>query len=970
SAKLHSSKTKLISYFNDEHMTTECVHLPIAYKSQELVEKFFVVTSSLLPTISGDTAEALGLIRRVRAVSEDKDKTRWMERFPEVFRGPGTIRGAEVKLKLKENYVPVVNPCRKIPVSQEKAVKEEIARMIKNGVVAKVNTPTEFVSNIVVVPKAHGRIRLCLDPQHLNKALQRGPHPTKRLEQIQCKMAKAAYFTTLDADESFWQLKLETASSYLCTFITPFGRYRFLKVPYGITTASDEFQRVTDEIFGDMDGVIPYIDDIIIWGETKEQQQERVEGVLQRCREIGLVLNPSKCHFNKTSVRYLGHIVSRNGFRIDPDRIEHIQAFETPSDKKELQRFLGVVNFVGGFIENMSEKTKPLRDLVKDDVEFLWTSEQQKAFEVLKESLTRAPVLRFFDPSQPVVLSVDASEFAVGAVLLQDGRPVAYNSRALSAAQQKLPQIEKEMIAIANGCSKYHYYIFGHTDITVETDHKPLESIFTKAFEKVPFSLQPYWLSLQKYGLRVKYKPGKKIPVADFLSRIRNNKETVDSANMKAVASIAISDERLAEYVNDTDNDPELTELKNMYQRGWPNDKKEVPEKIWRFWPYRDEIHVYKGLVLRTGRIIVPANRRAEVLDQLHASHRNAQSMQRRSQGSIYWPTIHRDIEIRVQNCEGCQRDHHRIPKEPLISSKIPTYPWQIVSADILHHEGENYQVIVDHYSFFWEITRLPSMSASAVIKALWEVFQRHGYPEVFRSDNATQYVNDDLQKLFRRFDISHRTSSPLYAQSNSMAERAVQEAKRLLKKVKYGTPDFYNALLEVRSTPRTELLKSPCQRLMSRQPRTLVPTLKSQLQPRVVKPEIVRKELQKIRKQQKKEYDHKYQRYHTELMKFVDEGFAVEIQNLEPAEFSAVDGSDFTPHPEVVTSSSGKEKSHPIALSTDIPRAYMRIAVNATDQPFFRFLWRAPGSSAIKTFQMVRVTWGVLELSPKLTVL
>ena len=145
---------------------------------------------------------------------------------------------------------------------------------------------------------------------------------------------------------------------------------------------------------------------------------------------------------------------------------------------------------------------------------------------------------------------------------------------------------------------------------------------------------------------------------------------------------------------------------------------------------------------------------------------------------------------MRVQNCDGCQRDRHRIPREPLISSAIPKYPWQIVSADILHHEGNDYQVIVDHYSFYWEITRLPNLSAKSVITALWKVFQRYGCPETFRSDNAMQYNNDELQRLFRHYDITHTTSSLLYAQSNALAERAVQEAKRILKKVKYGTPD------------------------------------------------------------------------------------------------------------------------------------------------------------------------------------
>lgn len=163
--------------------------------------------------------------------------------------------------------------------------------------------------------------------------------------------------------------------------------------------------------------------------------------------------------------------------------------------------------------------------------------------------------------------------------------------------------------------------------------------------------------------------------------------------------------------------------------------------------------------------------------------------MQRRSQTSICWPTIAADIEIKVQNCNSCQRDQQRIQKEPLVLSSIPAYPWQVVSADVLHHEGRDYQVVVSHYSFFWEITYLPSLTSSSTATALWSAFQRYGYPETFRSDNATQYKNYELHNLFRKYDIVPKTSSPFFARSNGMAERAVQEAKRILKKSQIRHP-------------------------------------------------------------------------------------------------------------------------------------------------------------------------------------
>lgn len=188
----------------------------------------------------------------------------------------------------------------------------------------------------------------------------------------------------LKAEESFHKLTLDEKSSYLCTFITPFRRFRFKKVPYGILTATDEFQRVMDDIFGDLEGVFPYVDDIVVWASTAEEHKKRVEKVLSRC------LNYAKCQFEKSSVKYLGHIVSREGLRIDPDRVKDIEAVQTPSDKKGLQIFLCMVNFVGPFIENLSGNTKALRDIVKAENAFVWTEAQDKEFHHLTTTKTSA----------------------------------------------------------------------------------------------------------------------------------------------------------------------------------------------------------------------------------------------------------------------------------------------------------------------------------------------------------------------------------------------------------------------------------------------------------------------------------------------------------------------------------------------------------------------------------------------------
>lgn len=316
---------------------------------------------------------------------------------------------------------------------------------------------------------------------------------------------------------------LTQASSKLCTFITPWGRFRFVRMPFGLVNASDEFQRLTDNMFAGMDGVCVVVDDILVWGSTKEQHDARLSEVLRRCVRSGLVLNRSKCKIAQASVKYLGVVLDSEGISIDPGRISDTQAVKPPRKLSELQGFLGMTNFVSSFVDSYTDITAPLRVLLKKDTVFIWGDAQQRAFDSLKRALATAPVLRYFDPDSPLVLSVDSSQFAVGAVLLQGQQgarqPIAYASRTFTRTQQGYAQIEKEMLAIVFGCKKFHYYVYEQRRLRVETDHKPLEMIMRKPLHQVPLRLKRVRLTIQRYDIDAQYVPGKHMYVADYLSR-------------------------------------------------------------------------------------------------------------------------------------------------------------------------------------------------------------------------------------------------------------------------------------------------------------------------------------------------------------------------------------------------------------------------------------------------------------------
>ena len=349
--------------------------------------------------------------------------------------------------------------------------------MEDTGVIKKVTEPTDWVNSLVVVEKPETKkLRICLDPRDLNTQIKRPHYTMPTLDDVVSKLAGATHFSTIDARSGYWSIKLEEESSFLTTFNSPFGRYRFTRLPFGIVSAQDEFQRQMDEAFSNLDDVFPLVDDILIAGKSQQDHDVNLKSALNRCQEKNIHLNPDKLTVGATEVKYFGHIISAEGLKPDPAKVKAIQEMPPPTSKKDLQTYLGMVTYLSKFTPSLSETTKPMRDLLKEDVDFIWDENTSAAFQATKKLISAQPTLAFFNPAKPITLQVDASQHGLGAVLLQDEKPVAYASKSLTLTEQNYAQIEKELCAILYGCKHFHQYIYGHT-ITVQSDHKPLEAI-------------------------------------------------------------------------------------------------------------------------------------------------------------------------------------------------------------------------------------------------------------------------------------------------------------------------------------------------------------------------------------------------------------------------------------------------------------------------------------------------------------
>ena len=536
---------------------------------------------------------------------------------------------------------------------------------------------------------------------------------------------------------------------------------------------------------------------------------------------------------------------------------------------KALQRFLGFVNYLAKFVPHLSDECEPLRRLTDKDAAWVWEMHHQQAFDRIKKLVAAHPVLRYYDVKQPVTIQCDSSETGLGAALLQGGQPVAYASRTLTMTERRYAQIEKECLAILFACERFDQYIYARDVITIHTDHKPLETIFTKPLMLAPKRLQGMLLRLQKFNLHVVYKKGAEMYLADTLSRAplpemyppRNRLQPdheevcrVDLEQVNAAEYLRISRDGLQNIQRLTERDKQLQSLKTIVLRGWPETKQEVDPKITEYWNYRDEIGVQNGVIYKGDRVIIPSELRREMIQRIHASHQGEQASLRRAREVIFWPGMNHQIKDTVSQCSICAEYAPTQQKEPLLTHELPTRPWSTVAQDLYCFNGRDYLLTVDAFSGFWEVDELRSTTAGTVVQKTKQHFARYGIPDKVYTDNGPQFDCTEFTKFAQEWQFEHYTSSPYHAQSNGLVEAAVKTAKSLQKKAAKAHQDPWLSFLAYRNTPSEGMDSSPAQRLMSRRTRTTLPIATHLLSPEVQAE--VEAKLAHKRRRSKKYYD------------------------------------------------------------------------------------------------------------------
>ena len=393
---------------------------------------------------------------------------------------------------------------------------------------------------MVVVPKKTGTIRICVDLKPLNENVQREVHPLPTVDDTLAQLTGAKMFSSLDANSGFWQVPLEQSSRLLTTFLTPYGRYCFNKMPFGICSAPEHFQRQMEKILRGLQGVLCHMDDVMIFGHTKEEHDSRLEIALRRIEAAGVTLNPNKCQFGKTEIKFLGHLISEKGIQPDPDKTAAIAKMPRPTCVQELRRFLGMVNHLGKFSKNLAELSQPLRELLGKNNLWTWDSVQDQAFDRIKEEITKPTVLALYDVKADKKSSADASSYGLGAVLLQKNnqlwQPVMYASCTMTSTECRYAQVEKEALASTWACKKFANYVLGKTFI-IETDHKPLVPLLgNKSLHSLPPRILRFRLRLTCFEYEIVHVPGKSLVMADTLSRAPIHRSDTDTSDLQEEA--------------------------------------------------------------------------------------------------------------------------------------------------------------------------------------------------------------------------------------------------------------------------------------------------------------------------------------------------------------------------------------------------------------------------------------------------
>ncbi|SSD61377.1 related to Transposon Ty3-G Gag-Pol polyprotein [Saccharomycodes ludwigii] len=694
----------------------------------------------------------------------------------------------EIILKDPER-LPKMQPYRSTPKLEEEA-RKMVDSLLSDGYIEESKAP--IASPIIMVKKKSGDYRLCVDYRMLNKNTEPDLFPLPLLDTIFAKLGSSKIFTTLDLLNGYYQIPMKKEHKPLTSFVTPFGKYQFTVMPFGLRNAPSTFARLMSDIFRDLKFVCIYLDDILIHSDNTEEHWKHLETVLQRLKDHGLVAKRSKCYFAQRKVVFLGHEISSDGIRPLQGKTDAIKNLIVTQDIKSVQRFLGMINFYRRFIPRCSHIAKPLVEFTAKKTE--WSDEQTQSVETLKKALGSPPILVPYTPKCYMRLTTDASYDGLGAVLekLENNKligVIGYFSKSLQGAQKNYPPGELELLAIIEALNHFRYLLHGN-HFELRTDHISLLSLQNK---KEPSRRISRWLDmLSEYDFTLTYLKGTMNHIADTLSRDSKSLE-VDTIDAKSWLELYENDPWCAavlhgmKHIDNVNTEGMDLHLFKKYQKKWTSSR-QFQEA---YTIDKDNFLYYKD------RLCVPQKARNSVLEYYHdnailGGHFGADITFHKIAKDYYWPSLYSNIQDYVAHCYNCQvmKQHRRASQGLLQSLDVPKGRWSHITIDfasglpLTFRQNDFILIVVDRFSKRCHFIPCKSTTGSIeLINLLFKhVFAYHGFPRFITSDKDIRMMSTAYKELVKRLGIQLKMSSSNHPQTDGQTERVIQVLGRMLK--------------------------------------------------------------------------------------------------------------------------------------------------------------------------------------------
>ncbi|KAJ9561460.1 hypothetical protein OSB04_006620 [Centaurea solstitialis] len=686
----------------------------------------------------------------------------------------GEKRQVEFMIDLVPRAAPVAKTPYRLAPPEMQELSNQLEELLEKGFIRPSSSP--WGAPILLVKKKDGTLRMCIDYRELNKLTVKNRYPLPRIDDLFDQLQGAAWFSKIDLRSGYHQLKVREEDVHKTAFRTRYGHYEFVVMPFRLTNAPAAFMDLMNRVCRPLldRPVIVFIDDILIYSKTKEDHVEHLREVLEILRKEQLYAKFSKCDFWLQEVQFLGHLVNREGIKVDPAKVEAVMKWETPKSPTEIRSFLGLAGYYRRFIQDFSKVAVPLTKLTRKNVSFVWGEEQQSAFETLRQKLCEAPVLALPEGVEDMTVYCDASYHGLGCVLMQRSKVISYASRQLKTHDVNYPTHDLELAAVVFALKLWRHYLYS-VKCTIYTDHKSLRYFLDQPNLNMR---QRRWLDVVKdYDCEILYHPGKANVVADALSRKTRH----------VLLRVPLMRLTLTTSLFDLIRQSQADAIKEENQKK-ERIKGQLPQLV------TDS----RGLLTRFGRVWVPVSGEARqtLLDEAHKSkfsiHPGATKMYRDLRTDYWWPGMKRDVARYVEKCLTCLRVkvEHQRPHGKLQPLDIPVWKWEQIMMDLitkLPRTSRSYDailVIVDRLTKSAHFIAIRESSSAEALADIYvkEIVARHGVPVTIISDRDVRFTSRFWGKFHEDLGTRLQFSTAFHPQTDGQSERTIQTLEDMLR--------------------------------------------------------------------------------------------------------------------------------------------------------------------------------------------